>query len=68
MNWKLSLLIVLMLLFSVTQNPTLARVTYPSHTTREGIGDIRIKKGMKIGFRGSFSRSAHHGNDPPKHV
>ncbi|CAN6921003.1 unnamed protein product [Brassica oleracea] len=33
MNWKLGLLIGLMLLLSITLNPTLARVTYPSRTT-----------------------------------
>ncbi|KAF8048106.1 hypothetical protein N665_2675s0008 [Sinapis alba] len=68
MKWKLSLLISLMLLLSIALKPTLARVTYPSGATRKGIGNIHINKGMKIGFRGSFSRSAHHGNDPPNHL
>ncbi|XP_019092207.1 PREDICTED: uncharacterized protein LOC109125175 [Camelina sativa] len=68
MNWKLVLLTGWILLSSIASNPTLAKVTYPSLTTRKGrIGDIHISKGMKIGFRGSFSRSAHHGNDPPNH-
>ncbi|CAN6926167.1 unnamed protein product, partial [Brassica oleracea] len=68
MNWKLGLLIGLMLLLSITLNPTLARVTYPSRTTKKGIGNIHLNKGMKIGFRGSVSRSSHHGNDPPNHL
>ncbi|KAL0719537.1 hypothetical protein Bca4012_068861 [Brassica carinata] len=68
MNWKLGLLIGLMLLLSITLNPTFASITYPSRKTRKWIGNIHINKGMKIGFRGSFSGSAHHGNDPPNHL
>ncbi|CAH8348975.1 unnamed protein product [Eruca vesicaria subsp. sativa] len=67
MNWKLSLLIGLMMLLSIALNPTLGRVTNPSFTIRKEIGNIHMNKGMKIGFRGSVSRSAHHGNDPPNH-
>ncbi|WZY73773.1 hypothetical protein YC2023_006013 [Brassica napus] len=61
MNWKLGLLIGLMLLLSITLNPTLARVTYPSRTTKKGIGNIHLNKGMKIGFRGSvIDRYIYH--------
>ncbi|CAH8260331.1 unnamed protein product [Arabidopsis lyrata] len=66
MNWKLVLLFGWILLSSIASNPTLAKVTYPPRTTRKGLGNIHINKGMKIGFTGSFSRPAPHGGGPPK--
>ncbi|KAG7631094.1 hypothetical protein ISN44_As03g013500 [Arabidopsis suecica] len=66
MNWKLVLLIGWILLSSIASNPTLAKVTYPTRTTRKWLGNIHISKGMKIGFTGSFSRPAPHGGGPPK--
>uniref|UniRef100_A0A1J3CGK2 Uncharacterized protein n=1 Tax=Noccaea caerulescens TaxID=107243 RepID=A0A1J3CGK2_NOCCA len=66
MNWKLVSLIGLILLLSIALNPTLAKVTYTSRTTRKRIENIHISKGMKIGFGGSISRPASQGNSPPK--
>ncbi|KAH0943780.1 LOW QUALITY PROTEIN: hypothetical protein HID58_003417 [Brassica napus] len=45
-------------------------ISHDKNTIRceKGIGNIHLNKGMKIGFRGSVSRSAHHGNDPPNHL
>ncbi|XP_023642633.1 uncharacterized protein LOC17890672 [Capsella rubella] len=69
MNWKLVLLFGWILLSSIALNPTLAKVTYPSRMTSKfpslKFGNIHISRGMKIGFTGSFSRPAPHGNDPP---